>query len=160
MAVRHKPYNAHKRGAGRHVQLSEYLQATEALASLKPGPRALYIELKRRFNDTNNGHFFLSQRDAAKALNVTKDTVTGYFKGLSERSFITTTQGGGGTLAPLASGRQQSTRCKRNPCTANPPLKVSSLGVAKQKPVQKNETSRPKNSDAQASNASKAAELS
>ena len=41
-----KTYRKGKRGAGRHVQLPEYLQATPAWADLKPGPRALYIELK------------------------------------------------------------------------------------------------------------------
>lgn len=83
-----KPYKAHKRGAGRHVQLSEWLQATEAWASLKPGPRALYIELKRRFNGSNNGEIFLSHRDAALALNVNRNTVSGYFADLQERGFI------------------------------------------------------------------------
>ena len=33
-----KPYKAHKRGAGRHVQLAEWLQATAAWATLTPGP--------------------------------------------------------------------------------------------------------------------------
>lgn len=82
-----------KRGAGRHVQLPEYLQATEAWATLKPGPRALYIELKRRFFGSNNGCIILSHRDAAKALNVHRNTVGGWFKALEERGFIHMEQG-------------------------------------------------------------------
>ncbi|MCB2128480.1 MAG: hypothetical protein KDE03_05235 [Rhodobacteraceae bacterium] len=93
MAKTEKRYKAHKKGgAGRHVQLSERLQASEAWATLKPGPRALYIELRRRFNGANNGEIFLSQRDAASAINVNRNTITGYFRELSERGFISMTQ--------------------------------------------------------------------
>jgi hypothetical protein len=87
-----KFYKSRKRGAGRHLQLSEHLQSTEAWASLKPGPRALYIELKRRYNGSNNGRIFLSHRDAAKALNVHRNTVGPYFKELEERGLIRMTQ--------------------------------------------------------------------
>ena len=55
---------------------------------MKPGPRALYVELKRKFNGTNNGDIIFSHRDAAKALNVNRDTVTGYFHELQLRGFI------------------------------------------------------------------------
>ncbi len=82
-------YKKHKRGgAGRHVQLPEWLQASEAWATLTPAPRALYIELKRRFDGKNNGSIFLSHRDAAKALNVHRNTVGSYFRELERRGFI------------------------------------------------------------------------
>jgi DNA-binding transcriptional regulator YhcF (GntR family) len=58
---------------------------------MKPGPRALYIEIKRRFNGTNNGEIFLSYRDAARALNVHRNTVGSWFEELQERGFITLT---------------------------------------------------------------------
>lgn len=88
-----RPYKAHKRGAGRWVQLPEYLQASKAWASLKPGPRALYVELKRRFNGLNNGRIILSHRDAAAALNVHRNTVGAWFDELQERGFIHMMQG-------------------------------------------------------------------
>lgn len=88
-----KPYKGHKKGAGRHVQLPEWLQASEAWATLKPGPRALYVELKRRFNGSNNGRIILSHRDAATALNVHRNTVGAWFIELEARGFIRTTQG-------------------------------------------------------------------
>jgi hypothetical protein len=87
-----KPYKKHKKGAGRHVQLPEWLQASTAWATLKPGPRALYIELKRRYNGVNNGAIYLSHRDAALALNVHRNTVGPWFRDLMERGFITMTQ--------------------------------------------------------------------
>jgi len=87
-----KPYKWGKRGAGRHVQLPERLQATEAWATLKPGPRALYIELKRRFNGRNNGRIILSHREAATALSVHRNTVGPWFKELEQRGFIAMTR--------------------------------------------------------------------
>lgn len=86
-------YKSGKRGAGRHVQLPEYLQATEAWATMKPGPRALYVALKRRYNGRNNGNIVLSHRDAATALNVHRNTVGPWFQELQERGFITMTEG-------------------------------------------------------------------
>lgn len=83
-----KTYKSNKKGAGRHVQLPEWIQKTEAWATLKPGPRALYIELKRRFNGYNNGRIFLSHRDAAEAINVHRNTVGDYFRELERRGFI------------------------------------------------------------------------
>jgi hypothetical protein len=83
-----KPYKHKKRGAGRFVQLPEWVLATQAWATLPPGPRALYIELKRRYNGANNGEIFLSHRDAAIALHVHRNTVGPWFKMLEERGFI------------------------------------------------------------------------
>ncbi len=88
-----KPYKHTNGGLGGLVQLPEYLQASEAWASLRPGPRALYVELKRRFNGSNNGRIFFSHRDAAKALNVHRNTVGPWFEELQERGFIHMTQG-------------------------------------------------------------------
>ena len=87
-----KPYKGHKKGAGRFVQLPEWLQASEAWASLKPGPRALYIEMKRLFNGGNNGRIILSHRDAALALGVHRNTVGPWFDALQERGFIRMTR--------------------------------------------------------------------
>lgn len=81
-------YKKHKTGVGRFVQLPEWVQASEAWATLPPGPRALYIELKRRFNGKNNGEIFLSHRDAATALAVHRNTVGPWFRMLEERGFI------------------------------------------------------------------------
>jgi hypothetical protein len=90
MAV--KPYKSKKRGAGRHVQLPEWLLASEAWRTLPVGPRALYMELKRRFNGSNNGRVILSHRDAAKAVNAHRNTVGRWFSELEERGSIVMTQ--------------------------------------------------------------------
>ncbi len=63
-------YKSFKRGYVRHLQLAHWIMATEAWTTMPPGPRALYFELKRRYNGFNNGEIFLSHRDAAIALNI------------------------------------------------------------------------------------------
>jgi hypothetical protein len=88
-----KNYKHQKKGTGRFVQLEEWVMASEAWKTMPTGPRALYIELKRRFNGGNNGQLFLSHRDAAKALNVGRDTASRYFNDLIERGFIVVTKG-------------------------------------------------------------------
>ena len=98
-----KPYKHKKRGAGRFVQLPEWVLATPAWATLPPGPRVLYIELKRRYNGTNNGEIFLSHRDAAIALSVHRNTVGPWFKMLEERGFIHMTRAP--HLGPCGVGR-------------------------------------------------------
>ena len=139
-----KPYKQNKRGAGRHVQLPEYLQASEAWASLKPGPRALYVELKRRFNGKNNGEIFLSHRDAARALNVTRNTVTGYFSDLTDRGFIRLTVGP--HLGPSGIGKASKWALEEEPTRDGKPAgKAFVTWRQKQKPRAKIEPPRPKN---------------
>lgn len=87
-----KGYKNRKRSAARFVQIPEWLQASEAWATLPPGPRALYVELKRRFNGKNNGEIYFSHRDAAAALGVHRNTVGPWFRALEERGFIFMTQ--------------------------------------------------------------------
>lgn len=87
-----KSYKYHKKGVGHFVQLHEWFQKTEAWATLPPGPRALYIELKRRYTGSNNGRIVLSHREAAKALSVHRNTVGPWFKELEARGFIVMSQ--------------------------------------------------------------------
>lgn len=87
-----KPYKGQKKGVGRFVQLPEWLLASEAWANLRPGPRALYIELKRRYNGGNNGRIILSHRDAGLALGVHRNTVGPWFEALQDRAFIRMTR--------------------------------------------------------------------
>jgi hypothetical protein len=81
------------RSSPKFVQLYFWVQETEAWATMPPGPRALYIELKRRFNGSNNGRIYLSHRDAAKACHAHRNTMSGWFRVLEERGFIVMTRG-------------------------------------------------------------------
>ncbi|MEM8650077.1 MAG: hypothetical protein AAGF54_06065 [Pseudomonadota bacterium] len=72
----------------RFVQLSFWLMDSLAWQSLSMNARCLYIELKRRFNGTNNGNISLSHREAARLLNLTTKPVTKAFKELEEKGFV------------------------------------------------------------------------
>lgn len=72
----------------RFVKLPHWLLNSPAYRSLKPGPRALLVELSALYNGTNNGDLFLSVREAARRLNVGPHTAGGYFKDLEDRDFI------------------------------------------------------------------------
>ena len=91
--MRRKRYKHQKKGGGRFVQLPEWLLASPAWRSLKPGPRALYVELKRLYNGSNNGELFLSHRNAAEALGVHRNTIGSYYEDLAQRGFIRVVQG-------------------------------------------------------------------
>lgn len=141
-----KPYKSQKKGTGRHVQLPEWLQASEAWATLKPGPRALYIELKRRYYGTNNGRIILSHRDAATALGVHRNTIGPWFDELEARRFIRVTQGN--HLGPSGIGQSAHWALEELPCAD---LKTAPKGFMswrqKQKPRTENRTGRHKKQD-------------
>jgi hypothetical protein len=86
-----KPFK--KGSSAPFIQIEHWVYDCEAWQSLKPGPKALYLALKRRFNGHNNGELFLSQRDAAKELSVGRDTVGKYYADLQDAGFIVQTVG-------------------------------------------------------------------
>lgn len=59
-----------------------------AWLSLSAGARAVYLEILRRYNGSNNGHLALSARDAAERCRLNKDTVTRMIGELCEKGFI------------------------------------------------------------------------
>jgi len=141
--TRSKPYKRKKRGAGRFVQLSEKLQKTETWALLKPGPRALYVEIRRRFNGYNNGRIVLSHREAASALNVHRNTVGPWFNTLIEQGFIRLTSRS--YLGPDGVGRAALIALTEEACDGKPATRDFERWKAKQKPRTKNRTARHKN---------------
>ena len=142
-----KSYKHHKKGAGRFVQLPEWLQASEAWATMQPGPRALYVELKRRFFGSNNGELYLSHRDAAKSLNVHRNTVGPWFNELQERGFIHLCTPP--HLGPSGIGKASKWRLEELPTPDGKPATKSFMKWRqKQKPRTKSQTTRPKIKDA------------
>ena len=140
-------YRKGKKGAGRHVQLPEHLQASEAWASLKPGPRALYVELKRRFNGNNNGRIVLSYRDSAVAINVSRNTVGAYFAELEERGLIAMTRAP--FLGPSGVGQASLWALQELPTAdGKPATRGFQSWREKKKPHPKTVHARPKNCDA------------
>ncbi len=78
----------------KHVRLYKWLLESPAWRSLSTGSKALYIELSKLYNGYNNGEIFLSVRDAGELLNVTKNTVSKFFKELTIKGFIKCNQQG------------------------------------------------------------------
>lgn len=113
---------------------------------MKPGPRALYVEIKRRYNGQNNGEIVLSHRQAADALNVNRNTVGAYFEELQERGFIWMTQAP--YLGPSGIGRASIWAISKMPTTDLKPARKSFMRWSEeQNPRKKNRTNRPKKQD-------------
>jgi hypothetical protein len=71
----------------RFVMLQHWLLNSEAWGSLKPSERALFVELKRRHNGSNNGQIGLSCREAAKFCKINADTASKGLRRLTELGF-------------------------------------------------------------------------
>ena len=67
---------------------SEYGYFFRASCDLDPVGRALYIELRQRYNGVNNGMIGLGCREAADALNVGRNVANRAFSTLKEHGFI------------------------------------------------------------------------
>ena len=78
--ARGKSYKQRKRGEPPFVMIYNAMADTPAWRSLKPAPRALYLEIKRQYRGHNNGRVLLSHRDAAVRLNSSHNSVGGWFK--------------------------------------------------------------------------------
>ncbi len=81
-----------------HVRLYNWVLTTPAYRSLSAGARALLVELYAFYNGRNNGSIFLSVREAASRINVTKNTTPKLFRELEGRGFIRAGQRGAFTL--------------------------------------------------------------
>lgn len=146
-----KPYRHRKKGGARFVQLPEWVQVSEAWATMPPGPRALYIELKRRFNGANNGEIYFSHRDAASALNAHRNTVGGWFDVLEERGFIFLATGP--HLGPAGIGKASKWRLEELATPDGKPATKSFMQWReKQKPRTKSRTPRHKKQDTRPDN--------
>src|SRR5215831_11338516 len=84
----------HRDKGERYVKLRFWLLTSLAWQSLPPAARALYIEIVKRYNGSNNGRIVMGVRDAAKLIGVSKDTALLAFRFLEDRGFIICTKRG------------------------------------------------------------------
>jgi DNA-binding transcriptional MocR family regulator len=144
---RGKPYKHQKKGAARFVQLHHWFMDCEAWRTLKPGPRQLYVELKRRFTGSNNGRIRLSHREAAEALGVSRNTVGPWFAELEARGFIRMTRAP--HLGPSGVGLASEWALEEEATPdGRPPGKAFMRWTEKQNPRPNSGTPRPRNRDA------------
>ncbi len=76
------------------VMLESWLLRSDAYRSLKALPRAVYTELKRRFNGRNNGDISLSLREIVGELRCSKTSASNALKELVEKGLIRQNQPG------------------------------------------------------------------
>jgi len=82
----------------RYVMLRYWLLNAPAWKSLPGNARALYIELARRYNGSNNGRIPYSAREAVEALGVSKGQAKYLFDMLLDRGFAIRTSKGAFSL--------------------------------------------------------------
>jgi hypothetical protein len=72
----------------RYVKLFHWMMKTDAWRDVDPVARAIYVELERRYNGSNNGLIHYSVREAAADVNVGKSTASRALDRLQSHGFI------------------------------------------------------------------------
>jgi hypothetical protein len=125
-----------------------------AWRTMSPSARLLYIALKARYSFTlrNNGRIYLSVRQAAKEINLNKDTITQAFRELQHYGFIIMTSGS--CLGVDGKGKAPHWRLTELGYMHDPPTREFNRWngtpfryLEKQNPVRKFQTGCPKNPD-------------
>jgi hypothetical protein len=79
----------HRKKTGpRFIQLFYFMLDSEAWKDIAPIERAIYLELTRRYNGSNNGRIGYSARQAAEDLKISKATAARALLGLQAHGFI------------------------------------------------------------------------
>jgi hypothetical protein len=82
----------------RYVWLRFWLLDSPAWKSLPVGARALYVEIARRYNGSNNGRIPYSIREVERSLHISDSTACRLLKILQDRGFIVCTKRGAFSL--------------------------------------------------------------
>lgn len=90
-------YGKSKTGRERYVMLRHWLLDSPAWQSLTGNARALYMEMARRYNGTNNGLILYSVREA-RGLHISPATASRLLRILQDRGFIVCTKKGAFSL--------------------------------------------------------------
>lgn len=77
-----------KSGPSRYVMLFHWLLKSEAWKNLSAPARAVYVELERRYNGSNNGLIHYSAREAALDVKISKGTAARALRELQAHGFI------------------------------------------------------------------------
>jgi DNA-binding transcriptional regulator YhcF (GntR family) len=84
---RYQPGGSKDRGP-KFIKIEHWILKTAAWRDLDPVARALYVELRQRYNGTNNGNIGLGTREASECLKVGRNTVARAFDDLITRGFL------------------------------------------------------------------------
>src|SRR5262245_45075759 len=86
--------NRRRKGGPPFLQLYRFIKRSQAWHDLSLTARCLLIELLDRYNGINNGMIGLGVREAADALNCSKDTAARAFKELDDAKLVHPMKGG------------------------------------------------------------------
>lgn len=133
------------------VPIFRHTMNTPAWRALSVGARSTFLELKANYNSRSQNAVFLSARDGAKELGACKDTVCKWMHELEHYGFIVEVQGA--HLGVTGTGQAARYRLTDCPHAGQPPTYDFQnwdgilYDPKKQKPVRKNRTPCPTDSD-------------
>ena len=76
------------KGDGQYLPVPYTMAHCEAFRSLSGSALKVWVELRSRYNGTNNGRVSLSYQNAADVLHMSKSSVTRAFQELKEKGFV------------------------------------------------------------------------
>ena len=116
---------------GHYFQMFEWVMRSPAWQAANVYERALYIEIKRRYNGRNNGDVSLSHREAEALLGCSNTAVEKAFKGLQVKGFIKPQQKGSFNWKVGKDGRSQgrATRWRLTELPQDLPIRELSGGT-------------------------------
>ena len=92
-----------RKGGKKFVMIDGYVKRSPSWAALTPIERAAYIELKWKYDGTNNGRIALGCRELAALINMGRDTADRALSGLVEKGFIAKAKASGFNVKHRAS---------------------------------------------------------
>lgn len=84
-----------RKGKSKFIMIESYVKLSVAFQSLSPNARSVYIEIKWRYDGTNNGRIGLGERDLAAELGIGRDTARRALQELLTTGFITKAKASG-----------------------------------------------------------------
>jgi hypothetical protein len=108
MAKKHNNAGRSRNGPT-YVMLHHWVMRTPAWRSLSVYARCLYIEMRGRYNGSNNGDISFSYREAEELLGVSNKPIPQAFRDLEDRGFIKATQRGAFSWKARFEGKGRAT---------------------------------------------------
>ena len=129
--MRKRDGRSRQTGDGHFFQMYEWFMKSCAWQHASVYEKALYVEIKRRYNGRNNGNIPMSHREAADLLQCSNKPVTAAFKGLQEKGLIKAAQKGSFDWKVAREGKNfgRSTRWELTELPLDIPVRVLSGGT-------------------------------